>query len=105
MRKSLIEQHTGLATKLCEAYSQSKQACYQMMQVVGWSVDMLPWYSQEMEQTQEVMGQDFYSYGMTNATRKTLETLSRYSYDQGLAKRLLTVAGLCAAETLDYQES
>lgn len=105
VRKSLIEQNPGLATKLCKAYSQSKQAAYQQMQAVGWGIDMLPWYSQEMEQSQSVMGDNFYSYGMTDANRKTLDTLFRYSHEQGLAKSLLTVEDLFAAETLSYQES
>ena len=51
---------------------------------------MLPWYGQEMEATTGVMGANFYSYGLPD-NRKALETLFRYSHEQGLASRRLTV--------------
>ncbi|ADE55702.1 ABC transporter substrate-binding protein [Coraliomargarita akajimensis] len=104
MRKSLIERYPGLALKVCHAYSAAKQHAYRKMQSIGWGSDMLPWYSQEMETSQDVMGENFYSYGMNPKNRRALETLFRYSVEQGLAQRLLTVQELFAEETLNYVE-
>ena len=54
---------------------------------------MLPWYGQEMEATVALMGPNFYSYGLPD-NRKTLDTLFRYSFEQGLSSRQLTVEDL-----------
>ena len=46
------------------------------------------------------MGQDFWPYGV-EANRKTLEAMTRYSLEQGLAVRRLEVAELFAPGTLE----
>jgi 4,5-dihydroxyphthalate decarboxylase len=46
------------------------------------------------------MGEDYWSYGFSN-NRKTLETFLRYSYEQGLSKRLLSAAELFVPETME----
>ena len=45
------------------------------------------------------MGADFWSYG-TSANQKTLATMARYSFEQGLAVRLLTVEEMFAEGNL-----
>ena len=59
----------------------------------------LPWVNAELDATREIMGEDFWSYGI-EANRKTLATMARYSYEQGLAVRLLAVEEMFAASTL-----
>jgi 4,5-dihydroxyphthalate decarboxylase len=59
----------------------------------------LPWITAEYEATTEVMGADFWSYGV-EANRKTLATMARYSYEQGLAVRLLDVDEMFAQGNL-----
>ena len=46
----------------------------------------LPWVSQELEETRELMGTDFWRYGI-EANRKELELVMRYTFEQGLVKR------------------
>ena len=45
------------------------------------------------------MGADFWPYGV-DANRRTLETMARYSFEQGLATRLLAVDEMFAPTTL-----
>ena len=59
----------------------------------------LPWVNAEYEATMEVMGADFWSYGIA-ANYKTLSTMARYSYEQGLAVRLLAVEEMFAEGNL-----
>ena len=59
----------------------------------GWLNDMLPWYAQELSETRALMGKNFYSYGLED-NRKALETLFRYSHEQGLSNRELTIDDL-----------
>ena len=65
--------------------------------------ETLPWYGQELEETQRIMGKNFFPYGI-DPNRKTLETLFRYSYEQGLAKRELTVEELFEPSTIGLIE-
>ncbi|WP_279581328.1 hypothetical protein [Fodinicola feengrottensis] len=60
---------------------------------------MLPWLYAAVEQTQSVMGRDFWPYGL-KANDTTLRTFLRYSYEQGLAGRLFEPAELFAPESL-----
>ena len=62
----------------------------------------LPWVNAEVERTRNVLGEDWWPYGVAK-NRKTLETFLRYHYEQGLSKRLVTVDELFAPETLDEE--
>ena len=70
----------------------------------GWYFETLPWYAQSLEDTKKIMGTNFFPYGV-EANRKTLEALFRYSYEQGLAKRVLTVEELFEPSTLSLVEA
>ena len=103
IKKSILKQNPWLAEAVFNAYSQSKQISYQNMTKAGWFTDMLPWYGQELEETRELMGDNFYSYGI-GPNRKTLETLFRYSHQQGLSSRELTVEDLFTPASLELVE-
>jgi len=60
----------------------------------------LPWINAERERTKEVMGEDWWPYGV-GKNRKTLDTFLRYHYEQGLSARPMAVDELFAPETLD----
>jgi 4,5-dihydroxyphthalate decarboxylase len=61
---------------------------------------MLPWLIPHVEETERLMGRDFWPYGY-EPNVPTLETFLRYSFEQGLSKRLLTPKDLFAPETLE----
>ncbi len=104
VRKSLLEEHDWLAGALFRAYSEAKTLAYRKMTGIGWGADMLPWYGQEMEATQAIMGKNFYSYGL-EGNEKTLEHLFRYSHEQGLASRQLTIDELFHPAGRNLRES
>ena len=105
IRKSLLEDHPWLAQATFDAYSKAKQLTYRKMIEMGWAFDALPWYGQELEATREIMGNNFYSYGLNKPNRKTVETLCRYSFEQGMSRRQLSVEELFAPEGLDLVET
>ena len=90
IKRDLLGQNPWLAKAVFNAYSKAKKMAYAQMAKAGWFQDMLPWYGQELEETRALMGKNFYSYGI-GPNRKTLEVLFRYSYQQGLSSRELTV--------------
>ena len=74
------------------------------LSISGWGADMLPWYGQELEKTQAIMGDNFYSYGL-QSNKLALNTLFRYSHEQDLASRLLTVDELFHPSGMALEEA
>jgi 4,5-dihydroxyphthalate decarboxylase len=103
IRNDLIDEHPWLPEAVFNAYSESKTIGYAQMRK-GHFFETLPWYAQEVEDTQQLMGKNFWPYGIA-PNRKALETLFRYSYEQGLASRRLTIEELFVPSTLGLTES
>ena len=103
IRRDVAAEHHWLAKAVFDAYSKAKQASYDYMARLGWVDDMLPWYGQELAETRALMGDNFYSYGI-GPNRKTLEALFRYSHQQGLASRELTIEELFLPSSLEFAE-
>jgi 4,5-dihydroxyphthalate decarboxylase len=64
----------------------------------------LPWVTQEFEETRALMGDNFWPYGI-EANRKELELVTRYTHEQGLAKRRVEVEELFHPSTLELSET
>jgi 4,5-dihydroxyphthalate decarboxylase len=103
IKKELVERYTWLAESIFNAYSEAKKQHYGFMRKYGWVFDSLPWYGQELEDTKKLMGENFWPYGI-ESNRKTLETLFRYSYEQGLSKKRLSVEDLFLSTSLKLME-
>jgi 4,5-dihydroxyphthalate decarboxylase len=71
---------------------------------MGWLMETLPWFGQELEETRQLMGENFWPYGV-EANAKTLNALFQYSYEQGLAKKRLTIEELFHPSSLELAES
>jgi 4,5-dihydroxyphthalate decarboxylase len=87
IRTDAIETDPGLPKAVFEMYSRAKQMAYANMETTTSLKVSLPWVSQELEETRELMGRDFWRYGI-EANRKELELVMRYTHEQGLVKRL-----------------
>jgi 4,5-dihydroxyphthalate decarboxylase len=104
IRKDVLEQHPWLPGAVFNAYSRAKQLTYDYLSTSAWYKTSLPWVSQELEDTRSLMGKNYWPYGI-DPNRKALEALFRYSYEQGLASRELTIAELFHPSTLEFAES
>ena len=103
VKKELIENNPWLAESLFNAYSESKTANYNFMTKLGWAFDTLPWYGQLHEETKKLMGNNFWPYGI-EANRKTLETICRYCYEQGLIKQKVSIEDLFLSTSFEFTE-
>ncbi len=103
VRKSLLKDNPWLAQAIFDAYSEAKQLEYNYMKKLGWVYESLPWYGQELEETRNLMGENFWPYGI-DPNRKTLKTLFRYSYEQGLSNKELTIEELFYPVSLGFTE-
>ena len=70
----------------------------------AWAYEMLPWFAQEFAETRALMGDNYYSYGI-KPNQKILESLFRYSYQQGLCKQELKIEELFEPVSLEFTES
>ena len=104
IRNSLVEQYPWLPKAVFDAYSKAKNLMYDHLKKMGWASISLPWAAQEIEETRALMGDNFWPYGIT-PNRKALEALFRYSYEQGLAGRKLTIEELFHPSSLEFTES
>ena len=94
IRRDVYENHRWLAQSLCKAFALAQRDTYEDLHEMGALKSMLPWLVQHVEDTEKLMGRDFWPYGV-------LQTFLRYSHEQGLAKWLLTPAELFAPESLE----
>jgi 4,5-dihydroxyphthalate decarboxylase len=100
IRRDVLEQDAWIARSLYDAFCQAKRLT---MAELGDPVVLstsLPWQVAEVEATRELMGEDYWPYGL-EPNRKTLETLMRYSREQGIAERSVPLEQLFASSTLD----
>ncbi|MHC4701841.1 MAG: ABC transporter substrate-binding protein [Planctomycetota bacterium] len=104
IRKDMIEKYPDFPKAVFDAYSQAKKLMYNHMRKLGWAMISLPWIAQEIEETRALMGENYWPYGI-EPNRKALEALFRYSYEQGLAARKLTIEELFHPSTLELVES
>jgi 4,5-dihydroxyphthalate decarboxylase len=99
IRESLVERYPWIATSLYKAFRQAKAACLADLDEVVALPISLPWVSSEVEETKALMGENFWPYGVKE-NGKTLEAITRYSYEQGLSARRLPVEELFVPATL-----
>jgi 4,5-dihydroxyphthalate decarboxylase len=100
LRRDLLDREPWVARSLYDGFCEAKaRATAQLSEAVVLSVT-LPWLIAEVEATQALMGDDYWPYGV-EPNRTAIETLMRYSCEQGLAQRTIPIEDLFASSTLD----
>jgi len=100
IRHDVYERYPWVAQSLYKAFVLAQREAYQDLYQTAALKYMLPWLIRHVEDTRALMGQDFWAYGFEPNVH-VLETFLRYSYEQGLSKRLLKPQELFAKETLE----
>lgn len=100
LREDVYERHPWLAPNLAEAFHRAKERCLERIGKTNEMQVALPWLHVELEATRELMGWDYWPYGV-EANRELLETMTQYSHEQGLTKDRIAVDELFAPNTYD----
>lgn len=103
VRRDVADANPDLCKAVFSLYSQAKQAAYADLAGAEVLKVTLPWVNQALEETTELMGDNFWPYGI-EANRKELELVMRYTYEQGLAKRKVSIEEIFHPSTLDLVE-
>lgn len=99
MRKQLAADHPWLATSLVKAFTEAKAIAEADLREINALKIGLPWIAAETHATEELMGRDFWPYGV-DANRKTLATCARYLLEQGITPHEVAVEQMFAPSTL-----
>lgn len=90
VRKDVVEKNNWLPASLLKAFTAAKAiAMAEIPEVAALNVS-LPWVDVFQEQVQELMGEDYWRYGIEDC-RHEIETLKKYSFEQGLLARELSI--------------
>ncbi len=100
IRRDTYEKHRWVAQSLYKAFLQAQKEIYADLHESAALKVTLPWLLHYVEETEKMMGRDFWPYGL-DANEHTLNTFLRYSYEQGLSKRQLEPRDLFAPESLE----
>jgi 4,5-dihydroxyphthalate decarboxylase len=88
IRRELVDKHPWLPAAVLKAFTQSKARCLEALAETSASKVTLPFVEEELRAARELMGEDFWSYGLA-PNRKVLETFLRHHHAQGLSCRLV----------------
>jgi 4,5-dihydroxyphthalate decarboxylase len=101
IRRDLYEENPWIATSLWDAFSEAKEKTMDRLYDTGGLAATLPWLLDHIEETREVLGEDYWPYGFQNETNyRTIDTLCRYSYKHGLSERRVQPEELFVEEFL-----
>lgn len=100
LREDVYQENPWIAQELTKAFTAAKKICMERMTRTSALSTTLPWVHDELDSTRELMGDDFWPYGV-EANRDTLETMIEFSYEQGLIDTEFDVTDLFAEETLE----
>jgi 4,5-dihydroxyphthalate decarboxylase len=103
IRRALVEKHPWLAVSVYKAFLKAKDICMHELGQIGHLATSQPWSVYEHERLRKVMGEDYWSYGV-EANRHALDTLARYSFEQGLSARRLSVDEMFAKPTYELSK-
>ena len=100
IRRDVYERNRWVAQSLLKAFITAQKEVYAELHETGALMHMLPWLTSHVEETEKLMGRDFWPYGYEPNVH-ALSTFLRYHHEQGLSKRLLTPKEIFAPESLE----
>ncbi|HXQ66990.1 MAG TPA: ABC transporter substrate-binding protein [Alphaproteobacteria bacterium] len=100
VRRALAERHPWLPAAVFKAFEQAKSIALARLGDTAATKVTLPFVEEQLKAARELMGRDFWSYGVA-ANRNVLETFLRHHRAQGLSQRQLTVEELFHPATLE----
>jgi 4,5-dihydroxyphthalate decarboxylase len=94
LKKEIADKYPWVATNLVKAFEQSKELAYR--RIANPRMAPLVFVRTAVEEQEAIFGKDPWSYGLTPANRKNLETVQRYAQQQGLTKKITPLDELFA---------
>lgn len=84
IKKDIVDKYPWVPTNLTKAFEAAKQLAYK--RVANPRMVPLAFVRTAVEEQEQIFGKDPWSYGLTPQNRKTLETVQRYTHQQGMIR-------------------
>lgn len=94
----LVAREPWIVPSLMNAFEESKKISNHHFS--NTRVGTLAWFGALWEEEHQMFGGDAWPYGLTPINRRNIETVIRYTYEQGLISRIFTIEELFAPSTL-----
>jgi 4,5-dihydroxyphthalate decarboxylase len=98
VKKEILDANPWVAFTLFKAFSEAKDLAMADLTQTSALPLSLPFLVEHAYQTMDLMGEDFWPYGL-ESNRRTLETFVRYMHEQGLIPEPMTVETLFPQST------
>ena len=82
VREEIVRRHPWVAANIAHAFNEAKRLAYE--RVRNPRVVPLAWFTHDWEEEEALLGPDPWAYGLGEQNRANLETLIRYTREQGL---------------------
>jgi 4,5-dihydroxyphthalate decarboxylase len=89
IKQEIVDKYPWVAVNLTKAFEEAKNLAYRRM--ANPRVVPLAWIRTAWEEQEEVLGPDPWAYGLGPANRKNLDAILRYTRQQGLIKKPMTI--------------
>ena len=100
VRRTLAHQNPGLTRQLYDLFKQAKDLAVADLEIIQVPKVTLPWPRAIVAEIRELMGYDFWPYGIA-ANANVLQTQLRWSSDDGLQARAIQIEDVFATDCLD----
>lgn len=99
IKRSTYERHPWIAMNLMQGFEAAKQRSLVRASDITASSYPLPWVSDHAAAAQDVLGKDFWPYGIS-ANQATLDAFCQYAHEQGVTHRRIGAEDIFVPETL-----
>ena len=89
IREDVHRQHPWVARSVYRAFCRARDVAIEGLYDTDALRLSLPWLISHLEETRDVLGRDFWAYGL-EPNRPTLAALGRYVFEQGLSPRAVS---------------
>jgi 4,5-dihydroxyphthalate decarboxylase len=100
IRADVYERDRWIARSLMDAFEKARRIAFDGIAETAALRYMLPWLAADFEHAQRILGTDYWTYGV-DGNEDALNTLVRYSHEQGLIPKAYSLSELFAPETLE----
>jgi 4,5-dihydroxyphthalate decarboxylase len=94
IKQEIVDKYPWVATNLVKAFEEAKNIAYR--RIANPRMVPIAWVRTALEEQEEVLGTDPWAYGLTPANRRNLETVQRYTYQQGMIGKVTPLDALFA---------
>jgi 4,5-dihydroxyphthalate decarboxylase len=94
IRQEIVDKYPWVPTNLVKAFEEAKNIAYR--RIANPRMVPIAWVRTALEEQEEVLGTDPWAYGLKPANWKNLETVLRYTHQQGMIGKMMPLDSLFA---------